>query len=315
MEFELRALRREDTPAVSKLFEAAFGRGLDHATYEYFFLKNPFGPPMVELAFYEGRLVAHYGVCPAVSWVRGQKVLSARSMTTMTHPDFEGRGLFTLLATRLYERIHRENGVMMVFGFPNRNSHFGIVHKIGWLDLFPLFFLERIPVTSAQVVPEEDVRILDGRQFLESVRGRTMSAAEIQPFLRDLTFYEWRYLKHPEKKYRYVIVGGGQGAVGVLGDYENQGERHLNVVEALVTDIDGAVALLRGALFLGAQEGYHRVRVWADLRSVLFAAAEKLRFVPVGPITYFGFKPLDKTSEQWGDPRLWRVTMGDSDVF
>lgn len=60
------------------------------------------------------------------------------SLDTATHPDFTGRGLFTDLAQRAYDRP----GADLVFGFPNPSSAGIFYNRLGWHELgpFPLLF-------------------------------------------------------------------------------------------------------------------------------------------------------------------------------
>lgn len=78
-----------------------------------------------------GEPAAYYGVFPVK--VRGGEttVVAAQSGDTMTHPDHQGRGLFTMLGRATYEAAAAE-GIAFVFGFPNENSYPGFVRKLGW---------------------------------------------------------------------------------------------------------------------------------------------------------------------------------------
>lgn len=102
------------------------------------FLKNKqdtsvFGPSFVGYIAYspEREPAAFYGVFPCLAEYKGQKYLVAQSGDTMTHSAHTGKGLFTSLALKTYEYC-RENGVQLVFGFPNQNSYPGFVKKLGW---------------------------------------------------------------------------------------------------------------------------------------------------------------------------------------
>ncbi len=314
MDFETRAIHNDDVPAILKLFEVSFGRAIDERTYRYFFLDNPFGRPMVELAFHGDRLVGHYSLCPARTSVFGESVPSARSMTTMTHPGYQGHGIFPLLARRLYERVVREEGVRLVWGFPNQNSHYGFVRKIGWEDLFALFYLEQ-QSDPGKTAGSDRVVPLSPAEFLDLVPDVPRPDSVIRPFVRDKAFYRWRYVEHPAHSYRFVALEDDRKVLAVLGEYRSGDVRHLNLVDAVVDAGDAAVSLVRGVCRYAFEEGFHRTSVWADLRHPLFSAAEKLRFGSRGPITYFGAWLPASADAVWTDPRAWRVVMGDSDVF
>lgn len=75
--------------------------------------------------------IAFYGVIPCFMSINGQKVLTAQSADTMTHPQYRGLGLFRQLAGKTYELCEKLN-ISFVFGFPNQNSLPGFINKLGW---------------------------------------------------------------------------------------------------------------------------------------------------------------------------------------
>ncbi|WP_290538037.1 GNAT family N-acetyltransferase [Alcanivorax sp.] len=78
-----------------------------------------------------GEAAAYYGVFLCDLRVDGKFFFSAQSGDTMTHPDFQGKGLFTKLALKTYDKV-RELGVDFVYGFPNESSYPGFKRKLNW---------------------------------------------------------------------------------------------------------------------------------------------------------------------------------------
>ena len=88
------------------------------------FRENPFSDKeMISLMWDNDTLAGHYAVSPAAMIFDQQPALTALSMTTMTHPEYGGRGIFTQLANHLYDEIYREHQVKMVWGFPNMKQN------------------------------------------------------------------------------------------------------------------------------------------------------------------------------------------------
>lgn len=84
------------------------------------------------IAYDTGNLpVAYYGVLPCFMQLDGKQFLAAQSGDTMTHPAHQKKGLFVELANRTYE-LCRQNGIQLVYGFPNQNSEHGLINKLGW---------------------------------------------------------------------------------------------------------------------------------------------------------------------------------------
>ena len=130
-----------DEGAIGALFADSFGRDLGADYWRWRYLDNPVGNPMIELAWDGDVLAAHYAVSPVLLKFKGADVLAGLSMTTMTSPAYRGRGLFPLMAERLYERMAAE-GYDLVFGFPNRQSHRIFVRDLKWTDLSPVPMLK-----------------------------------------------------------------------------------------------------------------------------------------------------------------------------
>lgn len=79
-----------------------------------------------------GNNAAFYGVFPIVINYDSKSYLVAQSGDTMTVPEHRKKGLFVALAKETYQLAH-ENGVRLVFGFPNKNSFPGFKHKLDWV--------------------------------------------------------------------------------------------------------------------------------------------------------------------------------------
>lgn len=74
---------------------------------------------------------AFYGVFPIVLSVDSKDIIVAQSGDTMTAPAHRGKGLFVTLAQKTYQ-LAEEEGIQLVFGFPNENSYPGFQKKLNW---------------------------------------------------------------------------------------------------------------------------------------------------------------------------------------
>lgn len=113
------------------LFSLAFERPMDEKLWEWAFIQNPCGEPIVSLSFFEGTLVGHYAITPYDLTCQGELVKGTLSMTTMVHPEHHKKGIFVTLAEEVYEAAKNLN-YDLVFGFPNKNSAPGFERKLGW---------------------------------------------------------------------------------------------------------------------------------------------------------------------------------------
>lgn len=83
------------------------------------------------------RLVAHYVCIPARAQVGGEDVRVLLSLNTATHPEYQGRGLFTKLAEQTYA-AGAAQGYDCVYGVANANSTPGFTRKLKFQLVGPL---------------------------------------------------------------------------------------------------------------------------------------------------------------------------------
>lgn len=119
------------------LFRVCFP-GASHfndAFLRWLYVENPHGQVFGTDAVVDGVVVAHYACVPALVRVRGRaNVRALLSLNTATHPDHQGKGLFTRLASDTYERAAAD-GFEVVFGVANQNSIGGFSRKLGFQDV------------------------------------------------------------------------------------------------------------------------------------------------------------------------------------
>lgn len=99
--------------------------------------ENPDGPVVGFNAFMADELAGHYVTIPLVARVHGKEERGLLSLNTATHPDHQGKGLFTRLANLTYEAASQE-GFGFVIGVANANSTHGFTKKLGFQLVSPL---------------------------------------------------------------------------------------------------------------------------------------------------------------------------------
>ena len=114
------------------LFSLAFEKEMDESLWEWAFMENPCGDPIVSLCFEGDVLVGHYAVIPYDLTYQGQLIKGSLSMTTMVHPEHHKKGIFVKLAQQVY-CVAKELEYDLVFGFPNKNSAPGFERKLDWV--------------------------------------------------------------------------------------------------------------------------------------------------------------------------------------
>jgi GNAT superfamily N-acetyltransferase len=133
-----RKYREGDEKGVLELYEAIYGDVEDKDNrmkwWEWQHKNHPAGAPLIWLADSDGRLAGQYEVVRSKMNSGSDVFMASYSQDTMTHPDFRRQGIFKDLANKTYNQCKAE-GIDIVFGFPNENSHPGFVNKLDWFDV------------------------------------------------------------------------------------------------------------------------------------------------------------------------------------
>jgi GNAT superfamily N-acetyltransferase len=133
--------------AYARLLSEVFGGGkFSEAAVGWRYRDNPAGQVVGADAWDGERLAAHYVTCPLEARIEGRVVRGLLSLNTATHPDYQGRGLFTTLAEAAYAR-GAEAGYEFVVGVANANSTPGFLKRLGFQHVARLHagILGRLP--------------------------------------------------------------------------------------------------------------------------------------------------------------------------
>ncbi len=124
------------------LLQLVFEEHADKFSYEYIkwqYADNPISPIVGFNAYMGDVLAAHYVTMPIYMNINGQKTLGVLSLNTATHPDHQGKRLFTTLAARTYQYA-AENNYKFVIGVANANSTHGFLKHLKFKLIGPLTF-------------------------------------------------------------------------------------------------------------------------------------------------------------------------------
>lgn len=313
---DLREATPDDRPAVLELCRAALGWGDDPRFEDLFRWKhdlNAFGPSYAWVATEGSRIV---GLRMLMRWqfVRNGRVVSAvRAVDTATHPDHQGRGLFTAMTLAALERCEAD-GVDFVFNTPNDKSRPGYL-KMGWqvVGRLPAAVRPTGPLAAARMlrsrVPAGHWAIgqpvgrplhewLDARGTLPSLpaAGPEVLATHVTP-----EFVRWRYgLGH----LCYGVIESEHGGALVVRQRSRGSANELVMSGLLGVGTGTADAIAASAL--RASGSNHALRIGpGDLRH---------GFVPLpggGPVMTW------RSLAAKAMPPLpnWQLTMGDVELF
>ncbi len=154
---------------LASIFKGSNGRTVGIGMLRQKFNTKEFGAEYIGyLAIHEEDLkpAAYYGVFPMVITFQGKEVLVAQSGDTITHPEHQGKGLFTKLANLTYDLAIKE-GIRFIWGLPNKNSYPGFIKRLNWKDLGQLkrISLKVKTLPLAKVIKKLDINTLSSLYY------------------------------------------------------------------------------------------------------------------------------------------------------
>jgi len=250
----VREANRADDVRLAKLFRVVFQFDRGEAHYQWKFHDNPDGSPVIAVAEDAGQLVGQYALWPTRLRLGSTAVLGAQSLDTMTHPDYRGQGMFTVLAERCMQ-FAAARGIEALYGFPNEHSHPGFVRKLDWdcTGNIPLWVRPLRPSTHRRLPgwagPFADVGasfLPKGSRGLFRIEDEPPDNRSLETLLtqwrvpkgrcrveRTVARYLWRFAEASGMQYRWVCAYDGD---------------HLASVAVWGTDIRNGNALLSEVL-------------------------------------------------------------------
>jgi len=314
-ELHIRAYAPGDEAAIWQLFEASFGHRIQEEEWRWRYTENPSGDVQILLAWDGDTLAGHYAVCPQPLEWEGSLIKAALSMTTMTHPAYRGQGLFPRLAEGLYAAM-KADGYQVVYGFPNRNSHYAFRKKLGWQDVCIVPNLQcRLPLAKASSFQAEELRkppaaACTWRAAFQEVQGLGLAT--------NATWFNWRYTQHPTQPYRYLSSDPSHNvAVVKLYQPEEGSGNQLDILELLAETAAAWKALLEALFgFAHPEDSISALNTWCPVHHPYFQLLEKRGFEPRGHQTYMGYRTLTPACDAiLAQNRSWATTMAFSDIY
>ncbi len=296
-------------PQLANLFKRSFGRSIDPLFLKWRYFDNPHGEMLVNVQIEDETIIANYSASPCILNIDGYSLKTALSMTTMTDPAFAGRGLFNKLASELYNHM-TEKRYGMIWGFPNFNSHYSFVNKLGWTDIYELPTMQL--VLKAQ--PIDSGCFETDNQFLLNYE-QSQNFSGLNYVVKDHKYLQWRYARNPLNQYTNVVLAhdGYVSSYCVIKSYQQQ----LDIVDFQAKDRDEGHVLLRQVMHFALKNDMEAVNCWAPRHHFMHGLCERLGFVNREPITYLGAKVLASGLQNNSvyNYSKWFIQMGDSDVY
>lgn len=316
---EIRDYKLGDEKYILDLFEKVFKKKLSESFWRWRFANNPENIMMIKLMWDGDQLAGHYALSPLQMIVGDKVILTALSMTTMTHPNYGGQGIFGTLAEALYNEQLQKNKLFSVWGFPNSNSHYGFIKNLQWenLEQIPFFSVsaEKIKDISGNI---EWIRTFESSH--ENAYKKTTSDYVVK-VNKTKKFLNWRYVDNPIFNYHIFSLKESEDCSWFVVTKSfpsptKPGFIDIDLVEiCLPPDLTIINQILGTIKTYYSKESIDKFNCWLPLNDKKHLLFEKAGFIPTSPVTYLGVRVMEKTAEPMADNSHWFYSLGDSDVY
>ena len=217
----IKNFQNEYKKGVFDLFEKVFQKKLTNDFWEWRY--NYFGDPIQQIMKEKDKVVGHYLLHPIILEFDEWKKKCLFSMTTMTDPDFAGRGIMTKLATEVYKRGTNEL-YNLVFLFANKNSRYMFTKKLRFKELavikeLTLDYRKQKTNGVGEIIQIDEF----DKQFDYFYEMHKKDLPKIR-IPRISNYLNWRFIKNPSVEYYCYKIEDNTKLVGyfVLSKYNKK---------------------------------------------------------------------------------------------
>jgi len=328
----VRSFQPGDEPQILALFKRVFNIEQSLQCWRWKFCDNPAGGQICLAVTDSGRIVGQYAGLPVLMHWNGERRRATHVVDVMVDPDFRAGlkkpGMFMKLGERFIQDAHDLDQSTLGFGFPPLH-HLRIGRRLGYIERHEVNALVRPPDSSntgrSGPPPSEwwvvdEVPAFDAR--VDRLWSRCRSDLPVAA-IRDACYLNWRYARHPEVRYRILVVRRrrseewaglailrlGVGRFGI-------GERTACLVDWLVPLASRwpTELLLAHCIELAREAGMMDMRAWFRRDSPHWHLFAERGFRPEPTSLFFvAGQAAPDVRLDWGCDR-WYYTMGDSDL-
>jgi hypothetical protein len=312
---EIKNYKKTDEKHILELFKNSFGKSMSLEYWKWRFLQNPFDTSTyISLMWDNQLLVGHYAVSPVQMVFERKLQKTCLSMTTMTHSNYFGRGIFSQLSENLYAKLKSED-FEMVWGFPNNNSHYGFKKNLNWKDIniIPMMNISKEKVDKLKTkvtylkhaiigdVIQKSLNLIDARIRINKTKA----------------YLNWRYVNNPIADYKIISLEGYVNSVVIykkIPSFSKLNTFEIDIMELYFCDDLDVLKKLIYAISLEEKEDIIKFNLWKNIYDYNQIFFEKIGFIYSQPLTYLGYRSFTNNLLP-ENMKNWDISLGYSDVY
>jgi hypothetical protein len=271
----------------------------------------------------DGKIAGCYGFHVLECDPGGERI--GWALDIMVAPRFQGKGLFRPLAEYATTQVKGYQPVALCV-VANERADGAHIHGLGWERVTVL--TDFVYASSNPSREEEDrvgvIRVSNLTSDGMKVSPRQWRSRGDPPLFsvkRSAPFLRWRFLRNPWYNYdifRCDFRGQSIGYLALKVFCDPKTSQTFGDIVDIFWEEDNPEALvpmLRFAMDHFHRRGVRNVTTWLQTNTILDQVGRGLGFVETKQKRYFCLKVIDDRYVWLRDPRLWFITMADSEVY
>ena len=312
---EIKKYKTGDESKILELFKLAFGKEMSIEYWTWRFKSNPFSNEiLIYLMWEENEIIGHYAVSPVEMIINSKITKTALSMTTMTDPKHNGKGIFTQLSSHLYDQLQNHLGYKMVWGFPNNNSHYAFIKNLNWKNIatIPILSLQLSKLKSITNISFEVIKNFDNE-----IASQFKNLDKLIKINKTTAYLDWRYTQNPFADYTILKLKSNLGCVvyKLINSFSKPDNYEIDILELNFSNDTNVLNELLNAIILNENKQIEQLNIWNSIFSSDYLLLKKAGFISQMPLTYLGYLNFDSNNILAENYANWEINFGYSDIF
>jgi len=342
----VRKYRDGDEEQIRELRGITLSGAKDNQWWEWFYKNNPAGPAIIWLAEADNKIIGHVAHVPIRMKIGNQESLGAIGVDSMTHPDYQRKGILKILQEKIFESSV-EQGICFSVG--TCLSHIMPIYKrlqfieiceqhllvkvTSWGMLLKRRF--RIPyflgnmfdniwgliTTHTSSTESSNIEIDQVFTFEKSINDFWQKASLQKEIMvvRDMEYLNWRYFEKPGEDYRVFVAKRDEDIVGYMVLKLENIDPTRGVIVDLFTLTNNDIVikeLIRKSIAYFKENGVLIISCFMLPDTQCYQILKKLGFIRWNSDLHFDIDIYDQklSGEFVTNPQNWYFVRGDTDL-
>ena len=176
----------------------------------------------------KNKIIGHWAYLKRLFNDKNKKYKAGLVLTSMIHPQWQGKKIMTKIVNRLFKKVNDEN-LDFIYGFPN-DIFLPIMRHYGFVYIKP-YHIYKKKVRSKTVDQKQDKYVFKlNKQIIKQDYNISSQGVCLSKNKNDLN---WRYLKKPKSNYFFYEIKESRKRIGyvVFKLYLKKEGSHLHLID------------------------------------------------------------------------------------